>query len=282
MEVDLFRSRTGTVLIVVLIAATAWSCQWTPPPPRAPIPSTGNVTRERDPIKPMPAPAPTPKVGDTNQGVGQPGPADPPGQRAYLDAHRRVGRPRIALFVNRTLSGALLPASDPQPEAMGEQAGTPTTMPATVPAPIALADYLAIESVLFAQLSADGQVTVVPPEALRQRLSEQQQADLEAGRVQMLPDLAAALQADVLVQVQVQPVQQTPQGLDLRLTALAINARGGVSIGRAMVDLPAPQDRPKIDRNTGFVARRLMDAMAASWAMMVTEQPPGGPTTRSQ
>ena len=45
------------------------------------------------------------------------------------------------------------------------------------------------------------------------------------------------------------------------MVAEALNVGDGRSLGRAVVDVPAPLDKPKINRYTHFMARKLMDGM---------------------
>jgi hypothetical protein len=85
-----------------------------PPTPRVPPPQAGYDTAERtyEPNKPMPpadvdptmAPRPfddPPLLIDT-----------PPEAKRFVEAYRQVGRPRIVVFVNRTLTGDLQPTSE--------------------------------------------------------------------------------------------------------------------------------------------------------------------------
>lgn len=116
--------------IGVLTAATIAGCANTPPPPRVPVPSRDNrdVLREHDPVKPLPDHV---YRGPDNGAVG----FDdlpllnqrPPEQRAFVDAYNRVGRPRIAIFVNRTLQGDIVPVNDDQPLASVEHTRRATT-----------------------------------------------------------------------------------------------------------------------------------------------------------
>ena len=40
----------------------------------------------------------------------------PPEQRAFVDAYNRVGRPRITVFINRTMQGDIIPVQPNTPE----------------------------------------------------------------------------------------------------------------------------------------------------------------------
>jgi hypothetical protein len=118
-------------------------------------------------------------------------------------------------------------------------------------------------------------VTVISPDLARQRLTDQQVRDLQSGRPQVLSEVAQQLSADVLIQVQAHPTRQTQEGLEIRLIAEAMNTRGGESIGRAVVDIPPPLTKPRINRYTRYIARKLMDDMTGSWL----NTPPGTKTT---
>jgi hypothetical protein len=126
-------------------------------------------------------------------------------------------------------------------------------------------DYEAIENVMTDWIASNGQVTVISPTMARQRLSDEQVKEIEAGRPQALREVAQQLDADVLIQVQARPTRQTQQGLEARIVAEAINTRGGESIGRAVVDVPPPLDKLQINDYTRFLARKLMDDMAQTW-----------------
>ena len=88
-----------------------------PPPPRVPVPSPDNrdTVYERDPVKPLPDSAyrapeqapPAARSGDLPR-------AEPrgPEYREFVEAYDRVGRPRIAVFVNRTLDGDIIAATN--------------------------------------------------------------------------------------------------------------------------------------------------------------------------
>jgi hypothetical protein len=65
--------------------------------------------------------------------------------------------------------------------------------------------------------------------------------------------------------VQIHPIEQTSDGLKFRLIAEAINTRDGASIARFPLDLDPPLDKPHINDDTRFVARKLMDQMTQTW-----------------
>jgi hypothetical protein len=220
---------------------------------------------------------------------------DTPEQRAFVEAYDHVGRPRIVVFVNRTLEGNLLPSNEAaaagganggasgqnrnevtiesrdRRETVG-RGGEAYLQPGQYNANDARQiDYEAIETVLTDWLAAGGKVSIVSPVAARQRMSPDQQRDVETGQARAMSTLARTLDADVLVQVSARPTHQTQRGLEVRMVAEAINVQGGQSIGRAVVDMPPPLDKPRINKFTRFLARVLMDRMSGTWENM----PPG-------
>jgi hypothetical protein len=190
----------------------------------------------------------------------------PPEEGAYVQAYQRVGRPRITVWVNRTLEGQLVSAT-PAPAEIHEEKFDSLAASAI--------DYDAVEAILTDWLAANGQVTIISPLMARQRLTDEQVKDLQKGQQRVLGEMASQLNADVLVQVQMRPTKQTPAGLEGRLVAEAINTRGGQSIGRAVVDVPPPLEKAKINEYTRFVARKLMDDMTGAW-MGMPIAPSGG------
>ncbi len=281
-----------------------------PAPARVPIPPTDQVRASEQPEnKPLPQPDSAnplpPPVFDDAPLVSQ----RLPEERAFVGAYEQVGRPRILIFVNRTLEGQIVPVNPDTPLATVEHkaqtngaitadasrtSGTygywydshhdstshfQSTGPADFTETTSVylhpgeydeaaaksLDYEAVENVLTDWLSAGGKVAIVSPTMARQRLTEEQLKDLKSDRPRMLGEVARQLDADILIQVQVHPTQQTQDGLEFRLVAEAINVRGGESIARALVDVPPPLDKPKINKYTRFLARKLMDGMVGSW-----------------
>lgn len=97
------------------------------PPPRTPIP-IGDTTDAPQPTvgKPLPeltrddlAPPPFDDVPLVNQQA--------PETPAFLDAYARVGRPRVVVFVNRTLEGEIIPVNPNDPLASVEHTRRTTT-----------------------------------------------------------------------------------------------------------------------------------------------------------
>lgn len=292
----------------------------TPSPPQdVPVPlgpGEGGV-RSEDRGKPMPGPEdddeysraemPPPPFNDVPL-VSQ----ETPEQQVYVDAYNAVGRPRIVVFVNRTLQGELIPVNDSDPALSVERRRTSrgdvtvesrnsqyrddlrsrddrdTTerfesrgpgefrdrvdvylRPGQYDEVLARGvDYEAIENVLTDWLAAGGQTEIVSPVAVRREMSEEQIKRLQGGDGRAMSELVQTLDADVLVHVTARPTRQTRRGLEVRLVAEAVNAQGGQSIGRAVVDVPPPLDKPKINKFTRFLGRKLMDGMIGSWESM--------------
>lgn len=216
----------------------------------------------------------------------------PPEQRAFVEAYNRVGRPRIAVYVNRTLDGQIVAPSalEPAPAVRVDRSvnwnysqGTASDQinvylkPGQYDEASARAlDYQAIETVLTDWLAAGGNTELISPTLARARLTQEQRDALEKGEKFVLTDITQRLDADIFVQVQAQPTRQTARGLEVRLVAEAINTRGGRSIGRAVVDVPPPLEKTQINEYTRYLARKLMDDMILAWSAT----PPSGPTTR--
>ena len=228
-------------------ASVAGGCARKKPPagpPRVEVPPRAwePPMRERDPIKPMPEP-----YGDSGSDIPPPPFYDPPlvnqrtpELRAFVEAYEGVGRPRIMVYV----SG---------------DAGTG----GRDDIPITTIDYETVENILTDWFAAEGRVDLLSPTE-RQRLSREEATNLRSDR----PQRDRAGGADVIVRVRAQQTRQTRQGDVVRLVGEAVNTDDGRSIGRAVVDVPPPLDKPQINRFTRFVARRLMDQMTSTWRAM--------------
>jgi hypothetical protein len=226
-----------------------------PPPQRVPVPSASGDTmtfHRDDQIKPLPPPrtadtTPPPPYNDAPI-IDQ----QPPEQPAFVDAYHRVGSPKIVLFVNRTLEGNKSTDAYLQPGQYDEASAKDL-------------DYEAIENIMTDWLAADGQVTIISPIMARQRLTDQQVKEIQQGRPQAMSEAVHQLGADIFVQVQAHPTQQTAHGLEIRLVAEAINVKGGESLARAVVDVPPPLEKTTINKYTRFLSRKLMDGMMSAW-----------------
>lgn len=237
----------------------------TPPPPYSSIPPTGTYTTLRGTTpKPLPAPDESrdyrPMFQDTPV-VTQ----VPPEQPEFVSAYQSVGRPRIALFVNRTYGGeASVPPTTP-PEQARQQAG-PGAVELPPPARI---DYDAVENILTDWLAAGGKVTLVSA-----KLSESQIRAAIKGDYDPFKELSDKQKVDVLIFVRASETRQTPQGVAVRLVAEAVNTAGGESLGRVVVDSPPFLEKRVINEYTRFMARKLMKDMTDTWRYASAEVSP--------
>jgi hypothetical protein len=255
------------------------------------VPSPQNPdapTRSHEAGKPLPEPNldPNPRPFDDPPLV-----VDIPAEaRAFAKAWREVGRPRIALFVNRTLEGDIVPTKNPRPwvEIDRSRAGSVVQRDNVKvflkpgeydEARAKSVDYAMIENLLTDWMSADNQVEMISPTMARKRLSDEQVKELQAGRPRALSEIAQQLDCDIFVQAQARPTRQTRYGLEVRVIAEAMNVRGGQSIARAAVDIPPPLEKPQINVYTRFLARKLMDGMMGYWSAQLGPEPATKPVT---
>jgi len=207
----------------------------------------------------------------------------PPEQKMFLDGYNAVGRPRLAVFVNRSLLGDSLPITAPpvgerlpptgadpiQGNPFRDESGRPVEYLGAGQYDEAYAkqiDYITIENVMTQWLACEGQTTIASPSVIRERLTAEEINKLQAGRPRMLGEVAKELNADVLVYAQARPTRQTEHGLEIRLNAEAINISSGEQIARATVLIPPPLDTEQVNQYTRFIARKLMADMAMTWA----------------
>ncbi len=225
----------------------------TPPPPSAPVPPPSQAAA---PLSQSGKPLPTPEAQELPPPAYDDSPLvdqHAPEERSYVAAYQQVGRPRMLILVN--------PTSDPQLAGIDD----------------------GVEKILADWLGADGQVDLVSPLTARQHLTDSQIKDLQNGHAPAPGETPGQPNADIFVQVQVHPIEQTPNGLAVRMTAEAINVKGGESIGRAVVDVPPPLDKPQINTYTRYMARKLMEGMIGSWEANGGQAPPAAsapPTTQ--
>lgn len=120
------KSLTLSLLSSMLLAGSG-CVDNSPPPERIPVPAHSNadvpITRGVDEMKPLP-----PDRVSMNDAYAQPPFEDVPlvsqqmpEQPAFVDAYRKVGQPRIVLFVNRTLEGSIVPVNPNDPLVSVEQ-----------------------------------------------------------------------------------------------------------------------------------------------------------------
>jgi hypothetical protein len=267
---------------------------------RVPVaaPSNGDVPRGYD----RPKPLPDQRGMDDRDLLPEPPFEDPPlvsqktpEQSRFEAAYRVVGRPRIAVFVNRSLEGEVMPANNEEPAARAPRAEDrryddryearpekPTYLrPGQYDEADARAlDYQAIENILTDFLACQGTVEIMSPTMARQRLTDEQVKDLQSGRPRALREIAQQLDTDVLIQVSAHPTRQTPNGLEFRLVGEAVNIKGGQQVGRAVVDIPPPLEKTTLNRYTRYVARKLMMDLTQSWTAV--EPGRGGATTEPE
>jgi hypothetical protein len=249
-----------------------------PPPPRVPVPvpaSESPIVRRDDGMKPLPPPPnyenqiPAPPFDDPPLVLQQ-----PPEQPAFTDAYKRVGQPRIVVFVNRTLEGKPAVPEAGHTETYHRPSNDPQQQSAQYEFTAGRIDYAAIENIMTDWLACNGQVSIISPTMARQRLTDEQIKELQEHRPAAMSEIVQQLGADVLVQVQAHATRQTPQGLEVRMVGEAMNIKGGQSIGRAVVDIPPPLEKTTINRYTRFLARKLMDDMTGAWTAAPPQAPP--------
>jgi len=126
-QISALLGRISPVLLIGPILFTAGCHDDTPPPPRmpVPVPSSGDQAygqqygevRDSDVVRPLPPPTPDPSANrppfEDEPLVDQ----APPEQPAFVDMYKKVGSPKITLFVNRTLDGDLVPVNPDEPVA---------------------------------------------------------------------------------------------------------------------------------------------------------------------
>lgn len=278
------------------------------PLPRTPVASSRNPDAIPDdvPIKPLPPQDNGPAVGkpfyDPPLIVDM-----PPEVSKFVDVYNRVGRPRIVVFVNRTLTGDVVPVNPVDPdvryeytkrtsdESWGEkrtrsdsgsrwnrdmredvdryETRTSTEVRDFRPPDVDEAgaksiDYELMESLLTDWLSANGQVETISPTMSRKPLTAEQAKDLQSGRKQALAELAQQLDADILIQIQAKPTRQTRDGLSVLAIGEAVNLRGGQAIAHVAVEVPPPLDKVQLNKFTRFMARKMMFQMTQAWRSM--------------
>ena len=263
-----------TLALTGILSATAFGCMMSPSAPRVAVPpppdgqsvQTAPAPPQRvvvDTQKPLPqdqyaTQLPPPPFQDEPL-ISQP----PPEQAEFLDAYNKVGKPRITIFVNRSLEGSEMPAN-PGADANSSEYLQKGQYDEGYAKSL---DYEAIEDELADWIGCNGQVTIISPTMARQKLTDAQLKDLQSGRPQVLSDLAQTLNADILIQVQAHPTKQYRDSLHVRIIAEAINTKGGESLARAIDDAPLPLDKPGINKYTRFLARKLMADITNSWLL---------------
>jgi hypothetical protein len=140
------------------------------------------------------------------------------------------------------------------------------------PRAIVPGDYDTLERVVRETLAAGGQVAVVPPGAVRERVSEPELRDVAAGRPTAMANAGNALHADVVVLVRMAPISNERE--ETQLTATARNMRDAQQIATAAATVGAPPQRRQIDFTGRLLAERLVDELAAAWGDLARQPPP--------
>ncbi len=235
-------SRVFQLSLIAVLGASGCGHDNTPAPPPARVPGQNElrVSDEARYNKPLPdqkrnelPPPPFDDVAIVSQ--------EAPETAKFVKAYGSVGSPRILVWVMH-------------------EAGT-----AYDEAAARSIDYAAMQTILTDWFSSNGAVAVISSQAARQSLGAAQAQNLDAGQIGNGKEINDRIHADVLVMVRAQPTRQGGGGPAVRLVAEASNLLGGESIGRAVVDVPPPLDKPQLNTYTRFLARKLMKDMTGSW-----------------
>jgi hypothetical protein len=151
--------------------------------------------------------------------------ATTPSSSKFIDAYDRVGKPHIALYVNKSI------------------------------------DQRALEIRLIDALGSAGRVTIVSPQYLHEKLSATQLDELNSGDKKVLNELATQADADVLVHVH----DQAQGGSRSVLVAEAVDTRRGESLARVETDFTPPLDLVQIGKTIPPLVAKLTDQMADTW-----------------
>jgi hypothetical protein len=228
--------------LIALAALAGCGHDNTPAPPPARVPGRDEVRSSDDTrfAKPLPEQTrndlPPPPFDDVPL-VSQ----QAPETARFVEAYHKVGSPRILVWVVHEAGAAY------------DEAAARSI------------DYAAMQTILTDWFSSGGSVAVISAQAARQSLGGQQVQNLDAGQNVNGKEINDRTRADVLVMVRAQPTRQSNGGPMVRLVADASNLVGGESIGRAVVDVPPPLDKPQLNTYTRFLARKLMKDMTGSW-----------------
>jgi hypothetical protein len=234
--------RVFQIGLLALAVLTGCGHDTTPAPPPARVPGQNELRASDDAryAKPLPDHArsevPPPPFDDVAL-VSQ----EAPETARFVQAYGHVGRPRILVWVMH-------------------EAGT-----AYDEAAARSVDYAAMQTILTDWFCSGGAVAVISAPAARQSLGGQQAQNLDAGQIVNGKEINDRIHADVLVMVRAQTTRQSGGGPAVRLVADASNLLGGESIGRAVVDVPPPLEKPQLNTYTRFLARKLMKDMTGSW-----------------
>jgi hypothetical protein len=238
-----------------------------------PVPGRGNPNaprREYEREKPLP----DQRTYWEDEGGGPPPPPfedvplvtqRTPEQGQFERAYRGVGKPRITIFVNRTLDGEIVPTEDYH-GGRSDRGNGYLRSDQYDGAKAKVVDYEAMENILTDFLACQGSVEIMSPTMARQKLTDEQIKDLQSGKPRVLREIAQQLESDILVQVTAKPTRQTASGLEVRLVGEALNTKGGQQIGRAVVDIKPPLEKTTLNKYTRYIARKLMMDMTQAWS----------------
>jgi len=248
------RSALKIGFVVLAGLAGCGSPDTTPAPPPARVPGRDEVRASEDArfAKPLP---------EQNRNELPPPPFDDaplvsqqaPETARFVEAYHKVGSPRLLVWVGHEGNGGY------------DEAGARGI------------DYAAMQTILTDWFSSGGAVAVISTQAARQALSGQLAQNLDAGQNVNGKEVADKTRADVLIAVRAEPTRQGAGGPEVRLVAEASNLAGGESIGRAVVDVPPPLDKPELNTYTRYLARKLMKDMTGSWTAFGAEPPASQP-----
>jgi hypothetical protein len=249
--------RVLQISLVALAVGSGCGGDPTVPPPAARVPGPHEVRAGDDGsvVKPLPAqvrvemPVPTEST---------PPPAAP-GEMAsetsrFVNAYNRVGKPRILVWVAH------------EPGGIRDEAAAGGI------------DFSAIQTMLTDWFACGGSVAVVSREAARATLGAEPIRNLDAGQNINTKELNDRIHADILIIVRAQPTRAGSDGVGVRLDADASNLVGGESVGRAVLEIPPPLDKPQLSTYTHFLAKKLMNDMTGSWTSFGTVGSPAGPS----
>ncbi|HQY87286.1 MAG TPA: hypothetical protein PK402_01420 [Tepidisphaeraceae bacterium] len=270
------------------------SCQSdAPPPARVPVQADASTGPVRYHIQPKPIYADQPQA-DIPLPIDDPPliTQAPPEQTQFLEAYERVGRPRIVVFVNRTIDGNIITIA---PESLGP-VGTNAQPSGPVDGPMnpndayqpqgrqqdtqaRTIDFEAMELVIGDLFAANGRVSLTSPSMARTALTDAQINQIQNGQSKALRVMAETLDTDVLIQVQARPTQQTQNGVGIRVLAEAIDVATGESRARAFVDVPPPLTKTTLQKYSRYLSRKLMYSLAGSWRYVPNNSPGNGQGT---
>jgi len=255
----------GMILLALAVTGTtAWAQQdirrapvpgpadtqaYRPVPAQKPLPPPGFVPGLPPQGQPMPGPA----AGGAPQGQPAVAPQELPNEANFIKGYMAQRRPRIMIFVNRTMAG------DATAKA-GDASG------------VTADDYEMIESSLVRYFDNSGKITICDSDAARAKLNHEQILRLENGDAATARILSTELQQDILIRVTASPTKEATSGHpSLRLVAKAVSTTDARMMGESFVDMPLPVGKTAVNVFTGYLADELMGDMSQKWAQTAAE-----------